>query len=67
MNNYTSITLGELLSHTNEIIKRNAISILKQLQKDKQIKCPDCKAIIWDKKTIDQRLNKCHGCGLRFD
>lgn len=31
--NYTNITLGELLSHTNEIIKRNAMSILKMLQK----------------------------------
>ena len=32
--NYTKITLGELLSHTNDIIKRNAMSILKQLQKN---------------------------------
>ncbi len=31
--NYTEIKLGELLSHTNEIIKRNAMSILKTLQK----------------------------------
>lgn len=31
--NYTSITLGELLSSENETIKRNAISILKVLQK----------------------------------
>jgi hypothetical protein len=34
--NYTSITLGELLSNENETIKRNAISILKQLQKRKE-------------------------------
>jgi len=33
--NYTSITLGELLSSQNETIKRNATSILKQLQKGK--------------------------------
>jgi len=33
--NYTSITLGELLSSENETIKRNAVSILKVLQKDK--------------------------------
>lgn len=30
---YTKITLGECLSSNNETIKRNAISILKQLQK----------------------------------
>jgi hypothetical protein len=33
MNDYTKTTLGELLSSTNETIKRNAISILKELQK----------------------------------
>ena len=33
--NYTKITLGELLSHANETIKRNAMSILKTLQKEK--------------------------------
>lgn len=38
--NYTSITLGELLSSENETIKRNAISILKVLQKEK-IVLPD--------------------------
>lgn len=31
---YSKKTLGELLSHSNDTIKRNAISILKQLQKD---------------------------------
>ena len=30
---YTNITLGELLSSNNETVKRNAISVLKQLQK----------------------------------
>ena len=29
--NYTKLTLGELLSSEDETIKRNAISILKQL------------------------------------
>ena len=33
--NYTSLTLGELLSSDNPAIKRNAVGILKQLQKDK--------------------------------
>ena len=31
--NYTDKTLGELLSSTNETIRRNAISILKEMQK----------------------------------
>jgi hypothetical protein len=30
---YSKLTLGELLSHADETIKRNAISILKRLQK----------------------------------
>jgi hypothetical protein len=30
---FTNVTLGQLLSHGNEIIKRNALSILKQLQR----------------------------------
>ena len=32
--NYTSKTLGELLSSSNQAIRRNATGILKQLQKD---------------------------------
>jgi hypothetical protein len=34
MQNYSLITLGELLSSENETIKRNAVSILKVLQKE---------------------------------
>lgn len=30
---YTKITLGELLSHWNNTIQRNATSILKELQR----------------------------------
>jgi len=41
MKNYTSITLGELLSSENETIKRNAVSILKVLQKTEK-KCFYC-------------------------
>ncbi len=37
--NYTTLTLGELLTHTNETIKRNAMSILKTLQKGTPTKC----------------------------
>lgn len=29
--------------------------------------CPDCNQPVWDVATIDQRLNKCWSCGLRFD
>lgn len=32
MKNITNITLGQLLTVKNETIRRNAISILKQLQ-----------------------------------
>lgn len=33
--NFTHYTLGEALSSSNETIKRNAFSILKQLQKQR--------------------------------
>jgi len=47
MNNLTKITLGSLLSSTNETIRRNAVSILKQLQKSgncvkNTFTCPYC-------------------------
>ena len=38
---YTKITLGECLSSNNETVKRNAMSILKQLQKQDAI-CEHC-------------------------
>lgn len=28
--------------------------------------CPECKAVVWDTATVDQHLNKCWGCGLKF-
>ena len=31
---FSNLTLGELLSSPNDIIKRNALSILKQLQRE---------------------------------
>lgn len=40
--NYTNITLGELLSSENETIKRNAIGILKALQKKDKKTCVCC-------------------------
>lgn len=42
---FSKITLGELLSNSNDIIKRNALSILKQLQKSIKTEvgiCPQC-------------------------
>ena len=42
MNNYSLITLGELLSSENETIKRNAIGILKSLQKLKICNIKGC-------------------------
>ena len=41
MKNYTDLTLGELLTHKNDTIKRNAMSILKTLQKSFS-ECPNC-------------------------
>lgn len=35
---YSKTTLGELISHTNGIIRRNAMSILKQLQRIETLK-----------------------------
>lgn len=41
--NHSKTTLGELLSHSNETIKRNAMSILKTLQKNPaDDKCAHC-------------------------
>ncbi len=32
----------------------------------KTVFCPECGVLVWDVATIDQALNKCWGCGLRF-
>lgn len=50
---YSKITLGELLTSSNPIIQRNALSILKTLQKKR--KCP---AHDWD------AYGKCCICGM---
>lgn len=31
------------------------------------MRCPKCNAEVWDVATVDQHLNKCWECGLRFD
>ena len=34
--NHTTLNLGELLTSTNKVIKRNAMSILKELQREEE-------------------------------
>ena len=34
---------------------------------EEQLRCPKCNEKVWDKATVDQQLNKCWECGLRFD
>jgi len=41
--NFTHYTLGEALSSPNETIKRNAFSILKQLQKERDKEATKCR------------------------
>lgn len=38
---YSKLTLGELTSHQNQTIRRNAMSILKQLQRNNYY-CSNC-------------------------
>lgn len=51
MQKLTDITLNEMLTHKNEIIRRNAMSTLKQLQREQVAvikpenvlpRCPQC-------------------------
>lgn len=69
---YTKTTLGELLSSFNKTIKRNATSILKQLQKEKPkitLVCEQCLSKdVWSEKGKDEydfeRLTIiCNKCG----
>lgn len=63
MKNYLSLTLGELLSHANAIIKRNAISILKQLQRsDPVIDCGCRKNEFACREHYQQSKAKCDLC-----
>jgi hypothetical protein len=54
---YTKYTLGELLTHTNETIKRNAMSILKTLQKEN-------KPCHHDNTVIVNGLTYCNDCEI---
>jgi len=60
---YTKITLGELLTHTNETIKRNSMSILKTLQKSYST-CPQCDTIqkIKDIEYLGEQEYQCPKC-----
>lgn len=42
-------------------------SELRRLIAEKKLKCPKCNGDVWDLATVDQRLNKCWDCGVRFD
>lgn len=40
----------------------------KEIETEERINviCPDCGNHVWDVATVDQHLNKCWNCGLRF-
>ena len=57
---YPKQTLGELLSHPSETIRRNATSILKQLQRQSPQQthwCSDC-----HKNKVADRGDVCSAC-----
>ena len=63
---YSKLTLGELLSSDNQAVKRNAVGILKQLQKKINIldrepceKCHDTQ-FYYDRKTKTMKLCENH-------
>ena len=59
---YTKITLGELLSNENETIRRNATSILKQLQRRKlEVKSESVETKIKTNKELKEG-DKCPNC-----
>jgi len=55
---YSKITLGELLSSENETIKRNAVGILKKLQRGKKCGCGRIIEITQDYCEECQKENK---------
>ncbi len=77
---HTKITLGMLISSHDETIMRNAMSILKCLQKCKHenekvdgitTKCLKCMRVTYDKPTVRKPLNvkidTCFGCDAPFE
>jgi len=55
---YSKLTLGELISHSNETIRRNAMSILKQLQKIEYDKGIDEAKAAYDKEIEELKKGK---------
>jgi hypothetical protein len=56
--NFANTTLGEMLSHKNEVIKRNGLSVLKMLQRERDaqidhVLCGDCTHELVKPVTID--------------
>ena len=63
---YTNLTLGELLSSDNPAIKRNAIGILKQIQKTQTI--PGWKYHKEIQRILDKEpCEKCHDTQFYYD
>ena len=66
---YSKMTLGELLSHQNETIRRNAVSILKRLQskiaQHDTYMCPECRTTAtWSAQDYrDRGTPVCAECG----
>ena len=48
---------------TGEIIKES----VNEGKGDDAVLCPTCGKEVWDVATVDQRLNKCHECGIKFN
>lgn len=73
--NLTNITLGECLSSANEIVRRNSLSILKQLQRmeaeQKPIKLRHNECLHQDSQFIGRRDGKelwqCNECGSEWE
>ena len=59
--NYSRITLGELLSSKDDIIRRNAVSILKRYQKE-NIKAIEKCSTSWCKNDSQLDDPKCPAC-----
>jgi hypothetical protein len=61
--------LKDKFGYTDEQIKKLEESVEKGDKKEvgKRVVCPKCGKKVWDKVTVDQRLNKCWSCGTRFD
>ena len=64
--NYTKMTLGELLSHASQIIKRQSMGILKELQR-KQRGAVYCKQCVKAELNGIEFRKHCKKCGEIHD